>query len=54
MLLPARFGAGPGELLFFDDHPENVEAARAAGWQALLWTDAGAAARALQARGLPA
>jgi len=29
--LPART---PGEILFLDDHPPNVEAASAAGWQA--------------------
>jgi putative hydrolase of the HAD superfamily len=30
----ARLGASPTELLFFDDTPENVAAARAAGWRA--------------------
>lgn len=29
-----EFGADPCEILFFDDLPENVEAARRAGWQA--------------------
>lgn len=29
-----RLGRAPAELLFFDDLPENVEAARAAGWRA--------------------
>ena len=29
-------GAGPGEIVFFDDLPENVEAARRAGWNAVL------------------
>lgn len=30
----ARLGASPAELVFFDDTPENVAAARAAGWRA--------------------
>ncbi|HZW10882.1 MAG TPA: HAD-IA family hydrolase [Phycisphaerales bacterium] len=30
----ARTGAAPDEVLFFDDMPENVEAARRAGWRA--------------------
>ena len=35
-----RFGVAPAELVFLDDHPANVAAARAAGWQALLFSDA--------------
>ena len=31
----ARIGMAPGDLLFVDDKIENVEAARAAGWQAI-------------------
>ncbi len=38
-----RFGAQPSELLFLDDHPANVEAAKARGWDAILFTDAAAA-----------
>jgi putative hydrolase of the HAD superfamily len=34
------FGAAPAELLFIDDMPDNVHAARGAGWQALQFTDA--------------
>jgi len=30
-----RFGVEPAELLFFDDHRPNIEAARASGWKAL-------------------
>jgi len=48
----ARFGARPDELLFFDDVLHNVEAAIAAGWQALHFTDAAAAEAALRERGL--
>ena len=36
------FGARPEQLLFIDDVPVNVQAARAAGWQALHFTDAAA------------
>jgi putative hydrolase of the HAD superfamily len=35
-----RFGAEPRELLFIDDVPANVLAARAAGWQAVQFIDA--------------
>jgi HAD superfamily hydrolase (TIGR01509 family) len=51
-LTAQRFGVPPGELLFFDDHPANVAAARAAGWQAEQFTDAAAAAATLRQRGL--
>jgi putative hydrolase of the HAD superfamily len=34
------FGAVPSELLFIDDVPGNVQAARTAGWQALQFIDA--------------
>ena len=46
-----RFGVAPGELVFFDDHPANVAAARAAGWQALLFSDAAQAEADLRAAG---
>lgn len=51
-LAQERFDARPAELLFFDDILDNVHAARAAGWQALQFTDAKACAAALHARGL--
>ena len=47
-----RFGVSPAELLFFDDHAPNVDAARAAGWQAEVFTTAAKAARQLRERGL--
>ena len=47
-----RFGVPPAELLFFDDHPPNVDAARAAGWQAEVFTTADHAAELLRQRGL--
>ncbi len=51
-LAEARFGARPEELLFLDDHPVNVEAARSRGWQALLFSNAATARPELVARGL--
>ena len=48
------FGAAPSELLLIDDAVRNVEAARAAGWQALLFRDAAQCARELQALGIAA
>jgi len=36
----ALFGREPRDLLFLDDHPANVAAARAAGWQAVHFLDA--------------
>jgi putative hydrolase of the HAD superfamily len=35
-----RFGRAPAELLFIDDVPRNVDAARALGWQALHYQGA--------------
>jgi len=51
-LASRHFGVAPQELLFLDDHPANIEAARAAGWQALLFSEAGAVRPQLQALGL--
>lgn len=34
----ARTGLAPSEMLLLDDRTDNVEAARAAGWRAALWT----------------
>ena len=51
-LAAERFDARPEELLFFDDHLPNVLAARAAGWQALPFSDAAAAEAALRGRGV--
>ncbi len=47
-----RFGVAPQSCLFLDDHPANIEAARALGWQAHLFTDAATARVELVARGL--
>ena len=45
-------GVTPGEILFFDDRLENITAASAAGWEAVLFTTPAAAARELVSRGI--
>ena len=47
-----RFGFEPEQALFFDDSAANVDAARAVGWDAEVFTDAEAARRVLVSRGL--
>ncbi len=47
-----RFGVPPQDLLFLDDHPANVNAAQARGWQAVLFTDTASVRRELVSRGL--
>ena len=39
----ATYGTQPGDVVFFDDKVENVEAARAHGWDAHVWGGADAA-----------
>jgi putative hydrolase of the HAD superfamily len=51
-LAARRFAAAPGELLFFDDVGANVDAARRAGWNAQLFTDAAGCEAQLRGRGL--
>src|SRR5581483_8120744 len=46
-----RFGLAAGECVFFDDHLPNVEAARAAGWNAVHFVDAASAAEELRQQG---
>lgn len=46
-----HFGAAPAQLLFIDDVPGNVDAARRAGWQALHFVDAADCERRLSAGG---
>jgi len=48
----AVLGLEPAQTLFIDDVLHNVEAARAAGWQALQFVGSDACAAELQARGL--
>lgn len=51
-LAQQRFGVPAADLLFLDDHAANVAAARAAGWQAELWTGAADGEALLTTRGL--
>lgn len=37
-LASERLGIPPGEIIFLDDVPENIDAARASGFQAILFT----------------
>jgi putative hydrolase of the HAD superfamily len=48
----ARFGIDPARSLFIDDVPANVQAAQAAGWQALHFRGASACERELVGLGL--
>ncbi|MFM9914189.1 MAG: HAD family hydrolase [Rhizobacter sp.] len=52
VLAQQRFGGDPADTLFIDDHPENIEAARRHGWQAILFTGPQALAAELQALAL--
>lgn len=46
-------GVAPGRIFFTDDIEEHVVAARSVGWDAEVFTSAGALAEALTLRGLP-
>lgn len=48
----SRFGHPPQAMLFIDDNRDNVEAARACGWQAHHFADAATLALDLRQRGL--
>lgn len=48
----ASFGLEPSAALFIDDSQKNVDGAMAAGWQAVLFTDARALEGDLAARGI--
>lgn len=50
-ILEARSGRSGAELFFTDDNPANVEAARARGWEAHLFTDAASLEAQLSAAG---
>ena len=50
-LAAERFGHPGSALMFLDDHAPNIEAARAAGWHALLFTSAAQAQADLRAAG---
>jgi HAD superfamily hydrolase (TIGR01509 family) len=46
-ILVDRYGVDPGSTAFVDDRPENVEAAAALGFDAILFTDAASLRRSL-------
>ena len=46
------FEAEPEQIVFIDDYPSNIAAARAAGWQAIHFTSAAQCEAALAERGL--
>jgi len=50
-LAAERFGVPPAELVFIDDMPKNVVAARAAGWNAIHFVDATQCEAALRENG---
>ncbi|MHB8901977.1 MAG: HAD family hydrolase, partial [Thermoguttaceae bacterium] len=52
-LAARRAGVAPGEIFFTDDLLENVEGARAAGWDAVQFTGARQLASELRTRGVP-
>ncbi|QZD88770.1 HAD-IA family hydrolase [Qipengyuania aurantiaca] len=51
-LSAARFGHAPEAMLFIDDNPANIEAARGCGWQVHHFTDAASLESDLTGRGL--
>ncbi|WP_017977155.1 HAD family hydrolase [Actinopolyspora halophila] len=51
-ILLDRLGVTPGQCLFFDDGPANVEAARRAGLEAELWRGPEHAREVLRSRGV--
>lgn len=50
----ATFGLVPAATLFIDDSQKNVDGARAAGWQAVLFTNAEALRKSLAKHGIDA
>jgi 2-haloacid dehalogenase len=49
----ARLGLGGDAVLFIDDGPANIAAARLRGWDSILFTDNATLVAELAARGLP-
>ena len=43
---------GPARIFFVDDRPENVNAAKTAGWDAVLYDSASQVNEALRVRGV--
>jgi len=52
-IVAERSGLAPGDCVFVDDKPENVEAARAAGLDGVVFVDDGSLREELRERGLP-
>lgn len=52
-LVGERSGLSAGECVFVDDKPENVEAARASGFDGIVFVDDGSLRTQLRDRGLP-
>ncbi|MDR0637721.1 MAG: HAD family phosphatase [Spirochaetaceae bacterium] len=50
--LAGTLDLSPGEIVFFDDIPANIDAARAFGIQGILWQDAATARHELRRRGI--
>ena len=48
-LTARRLGVRPEEIAFLDDHPPNIDAARAAGWHAVLHEETAASIEAMEA-----
>jgi 2-haloacid dehalogenase len=51
-LAERRFGYSAAEMLFIDDNRDNIESARACGWEAHHFVDAPTLALDLRQRGL--
>jgi putative hydrolase of the HAD superfamily len=51
-LAAARFQAAPADLVFIDDHPPNVAAAQALGWDGFVFRNPAQTEAELAARGL--
>jgi putative hydrolase of the HAD superfamily len=51
-LAAARFEAAPADLLFIDDHPPNIAAAQALGWDGFVFRSQAQTEAELAARGL--
>jgi putative hydrolase of the HAD superfamily len=51
-LAAARFQAAPAELVFIDDHPPNVAAAQALGWDGFVFRSPAQTEAELATRGL--
>ena len=51
-LMEAQLAVPPEDIVFLDDHLDNIEAAAARGWQAILFTTPESAGETLRSRGI--